>query len=598
MSKYIKSFKDKLTGHFSVRFLLCFTAMMVLVFVALSILIYSLLYQKSVNDYTYNISSNLRLVNLTLQDYFDRIERLLIPDENSDQIVYAAKNTPNVEHKKRIDGYLRTLAYSQDDIEGVYFYILKDEKYYYIDKTEEEYVVRTGFNSKMRYYAWFQKALLNPSQGHFQALNYVSDTGYFFNSSCALAYHKTINDNETGETVAVVSIYFSSDEMNARISNVDSPKGAYFMLLGKTFEPYYISNTQLFYVYKNVDFQSHIKNGQVKNAFLWNYEGDEYYTIFDFTQISPLKLIMMIPMTEVARTANSIRGIIWIIGSVFTVLIVVVMFFLTRSFTRPLESLTNSIVSFGEGNLETKVSVRGHDELAILAEQFNLMAVRINHLITEKYELKLEEKRAILRALEAEINPHFLYNALQAISTEALKDGNEKVYEMVNALAATFRYCLNDPSIVMCQQEIQYIRNYLLIQKARFGERLQVDFFVDETYNNVLIPKLSVQSLVENAVKHALERSDVTVTIVIRISAEDETLLISVENNGPDIPYDRLQKLRRLLTEDWNKAQSKHKGLKNIDTRLQMMFGEESRLHIHSKEGYTRFFFRIPISSK
>ncbi len=178
---------------------------------------------------------------------------------------------------------------------------------------------------------------------------------------------------------------------------------------------------------------------------------------------------------------------------------------------------------FSGGDFDAEAEVKGRDEIAYLSRHFNQMVRRTNDLINERYKMKLVEKNAILKALEAEINPHFLYNALQAISTKALKNERYDIADMVDALALTLRYCISGKDIVQARAELKHIENYMSLQKARFGSRLQVTYAWDEPLMELEIPKLSIQTLVENSIKHALEKVSSTVTIDIRAKLNESS---------------------------------------------------------------------------
>jgi two-component system sensor histidine kinase YesM len=208
--------------------------------------------------------------------------------------------------------------------------------------------------------------------------------------------------------------------------------------------------------------------------------------------------------------------------------------------------------------------------------------------------MKLAEKNAILKALEAEINPHFLYNALQAISTRALKSGDAAIADMVDALALTLRYCISGKDIVKLREELQHIENYLVLQKARFGDRLQVAYELEEEALDLSVPKLSVQSLVENAIKHALEKVSGRVTIVIRCERKDGGCVLSVADNGPGIPPDRLREIRQMLEAGWEDREGGSIGLQNLGTRLKLIYGEAARLEIRTDEAGTEMRIVLP----
>ncbi|MNE37894.1 Sensor histidine kinase YpdA [compost metagenome] len=232
------------------------------------------------------------------------------------------------------------------------------------------------------------------------------------------------------------------------------------------------------------------------------------------------------------------------------------------------------------------------------------MVERTNELINERYKMKIVEKNAVLKALEAEINPHFLYNALQAISTKALKNNNDDIVEMVDNLALTLRYCISGRDVVLASEELRHIERYLALQKARFGSRMQVVYEWDDSLLELRIPKLSVQTLVENCIKHALEKVSATVTIRIEAHITPAYSVISVMDDGPGITAERLEEVLGSLQIQWDEesraeasgAEGEHEsiGLKNLNTRLKLLYGDEAGLLITSEGNGTQMDILLP----
>ncbi|WP_420872026.1 sensor histidine kinase [Cohnella rhizosphaerae] len=249
---------------------------------------------------------------------------------------------------------------------------------------------------------------------------------------------------------------------------------------------------------------------------------------------------------------------------------------------------------FGAGDFETVTEVRGRDEIAYLSKHFNLMARRTNELINERYKMKLTEQSAILKALEAEINPHFLYNALQAISTKALKSGNDDVADMVDALAGTLRYCISGKDVVYLNEELKHVERYMMLQKARFGSRVVMTYDIGEALLQLSIPKLSVQSLVENAIKHGVEKVQRPVEIAVSVYMEEDRAVIAVRDDGPGIAPDRLREVQASFGQAWEDRSGESIGLRNLDARLKLLYGGEAGLEIEALEAGTELRMRIP----
>lgn len=276
--------------------------------------------------------------------------------------------------------------------------------------------------------------------------------------------------------------------------------------------------------------------------------------------------------------------------------------FISNKITNPLKNLSLQMKRFSTGSFDAEAQVEGKDEIAYLSRHFNKMVEKTNELINERYKMKIVEKNAVLKALEAEINPHFLYNALQAISTKALKNNNDDIVDMVDNLAMTLRYCISGKDVVHAREELKHIERYLALQKARFGNRMQVAYQWEDPLLELEIPKLSIQTLVENCIKHALEKVSTTITITIEAHVTPSHTVISVTDDGPGFSGERLEQVRSSLQIQWedqggeNAAESDTEsiGLKNLNTRLKLLYGEAAGLAITSDAGGTKMDMRLP----
>jgi len=311
-------------------------------------------------------------------------------------------------------------------------------------------------------------------------------------------------------------------------------------------------------------------------------------------------LIKPIPYKQIYEAATTTRNLNFMIGLLFLIVSVILVSFTSNKITSPLKNLSLQMKRFSTGSFDVTAQVEGKDEIAYLSRHFNKMVENTNELINERYKMKIVEKNAVLKALEAEINPHFLYNALQAISTKALKNNNDDIVDMVDNLAMTLRYCISGKDIVHAREELKHIERYLALQKARFGGRMQVVYEWDENLMELKIPKLSIQTLVENCIKHALEKVSSTITITIRARMTPSFFVISVVDNGPGFSEGRLEQVLNTLLMQWEEREELEEGtnesigLKNLNARLKLLYGDEAGLVIRSDENGTEMDMLLP----
>ena len=235
------------------------------------------------------------------------------------------------------------------------------------------------------------------------------------------------------------------------------------------------------------------------------------------------------------------------------------------------------------------------DEIGQLHRHFDKMTHDYHQMMRRGYEQQqlLQEKQ--MQQLRAQVRPHFLYNTLESIYCLAKQEGNERIAVMTDALGKMFRASLNDKrDIVTVEEDLQITREYLRIQEIRYGDRLRVEMAVDEKILRNRIPAMTLQPLVENAIHHALE--EMLDTCVIRISGgrEEEGVTLSVEDNGPGMDEDILNKLEsgEIAPEGLGI------GMRNIHRRVQYAFGERYGLRVHSRPGWTCVSVLLPDDSR
>jgi len=216
-------------------------------------------------------------------------------------------------------------------------------------------------------------------------------------------------------------------------------------------------------------------------------------------------------------------------------------------------------------------------------------------MINEKYITVIREKTARMQALEAQVNPHFLYNALQAIASHAILTGRKDISRMIEILARTLRYSIKEGGLVRISMEMEYVNNYLLLQKMRFEDRLSIKIEMDDRTANVMIPKISIYTLVENSILHGLEQMTNPIHIHILTAIEEDHLVIQVEDDGPGIDSKKLQQILAGLDDPhWLDKPNESIGLKNLYSRLNLMYDNHANMYINSNQAGTCIRLILP----
>ncbi|MBB6634744.1 cache domain-containing sensor histidine kinase [Cohnella thailandensis] len=340
----------------------------------------------------------------------------------------------------------------------------------------------------------------------------------------------------------------------------------------------------------------------------WQDDSFSGIVIYDTLQTNFMDWIVVkeLPYSYLYEDAQTVRTINSLIIALFLVVVVLATLFISFQFTRPIKQLILHINKAQIGNLNAAaVPVQSKDEIGILARRFNSMMGTIGDLINKEYKLELANKTNQLKAMQAQINPHFLNNSLQSIGTLALQSKAPKVYSLLSSLARMMRYTMNtNDAIVPLESELAHAKAFLELQQQRFSDQIDIAFDIDPASRQVLVPKMLLQPLVENYFKHGYEPQGGAgaLTISSRMT-KDGWLLVQVEDNGLGVPPARLDELQqqfaRLGAAPLDEAEEGI-GLRNVAMRLKLYFGEKASLSIDSPGGGPggfRVALRIPLQS-
>ncbi|WP_372663500.1 histidine kinase [Cohnella sp.] len=599
-AKAVMSVYERISRRLVNKLILLFTSIVVLVVASLTVISYQMLQKESVNHNIESTTNNLLLVNQNMEDYLGGIDQLSLPQTSYDEFTIAVLNE-NKDYASQmfLEDYLRTLYFSRQDVEAIYLYLVDQRKYYSITKENYNITVRKGAAPAIPSMPWYKQSLESPSNSAFQSfvssseaeIGYPVDTKNSF-----LAYHRMFRSIVSRKPQAVISFYFNSSVQDEIMKDIPFNEGQHIMMLSPDNELFYTDDLSFYSRVRNDGLIDNI-NQSANNRLTWVDGEQKYLVIYDIAEKSGWKLIKPIPYKQIYEAATTNRNLSYMIGFIFLILSVILVTLISNAITKPLKKLSHQMSRFSEGDFDAEAQVKGRDEIAYLSRHFNQMVRGTNDLINERYKMKLVEKNAILKALEAEINPHFLYNALQAISTKALKNDRYDIAEMIDALAMTLRYCISGKDVVYAREELKHIERYLSLQKARFGSRLQVTYDWEDSLMELEIPKLSVQTLVENAIKHALEKVSSTVIIAIAARLSETHAIISVYDNGPGFTPERLEHVRNTFKSDWEERdhESESIGLVNLNTRLKLLYGEDAELLIRSDHKGTAMEMLLPL---
>ncbi|WP_339258630.1 sensor histidine kinase [Paenibacillus sp. FSL R5-0713] len=306
-------------------------------------------------------------------------------------------------------------------------------------------------------------------------------------------------------------------------------------------------------------------------------------------------IVKQIPNETLYARATTLTWNNAMIAIAALVLVIVATLFISIRITGPLKQLMRYMNQIQAGRLHVDIHLSSRDEFGVLARHFRDMMDTVNNLILREYRLEIANKTNQLKALQAQIHPHFLYNTLQSIGTLALQQQGQRAYTLLSSLSKMLRYSMRDQTGVTLREEAEHARLYLELQQERFGDRLEVDLDFAEDTLSVEMPRMTLQPLIENYFKHGadIQPGKGHISLSSR-RINDHWIEIELNNNGPSIPEDKLLEIRGwlhpnhistgLATQESDESESI--GLRNVMRRLQLNShpGHSARLEVSNRE--------------
>lgn len=332
---------------------------------------------------------------------------------------------------------------------------------------------------------------------------------------------------------------------------------------------------------------------------------EDYLYCSGSSSVSGLILTAWTPLSSITDDFERIRMFSYLQGLLYVVIALGCTVVLIRYLTAPLSTLAASQKEVGSGHFP-RIDIGRCRETTELSRSFNDMSEHIDQLVNDNLIASLNEKNARIEALEAQVNPHFLYNTLQAIGSEALLNDQEEIYDMLTKLASNMRYSINGTNEVTLEQELRFTDNYIDLQKLRMEDRLEVTRKIDRSLLTAIVPKCSLELIVENSIKYGLTGDITRLHIEIDAFRQGNSLVLRVYDDGAGMSTERLEEIREKLQDykpgDTGRAAgdagaagvrkssgqnnaSSGIGLVNLYSRLRILYDNHADIQIESDCG-------------
>jgi len=533
----------------------------------------SLLYQGKEN-----LSGYIRELNglsLSLYNNPDFVSFLKFP--------YKENHYPIVENVKNV---LQTILNAEENIERVYITFSNDDKIVSISKKSA--VVFANKIENVNEEA-FKKAKNSAGYMYIEPIHIQKNLDNIVNvkrPKTVLSIHRAFINSPSKEVLAFVTLEITPDKIFNLSENLYNEEN----------EEFYIVSAEGDFIYQSKQEEKELHKAWIDKLVHTNEEqgtiewsDDSFQGVMVYNKLPEISgnwmLVKRIPYTTLYESVNRVALINILFGVVGLILVVLATLFVSFKITSPIRILLHNIRQVEEGNMDVNLQSLGEDEIGVLGNRFKQMIEKIDHLINKEYKLQLENKTNQLRVLQSQINPHFLYNALQSIGTLALKNNVPQIYSLITQLSKIMRYGMNmEEDIIPFIKEINYIKAFLLLQKERFGEQLEFIIDVDENAQFVKVPKMILQPIIENYFKYGFDDRTDTGRITITTIVEQNELIISIKDNGKGVTQERLQEIYSYFHSEKNLGNGSNIGLKNVYARLKLYYHDQATLQLQNNE--------------
>ncbi|WP_332455176.1 histidine kinase [Paenibacillus crassostreae] len=447
-------------------------------------------------------------------------------------------------------------------------------------------------NTQLTEQSWFQSALkeseeISFSQPHIQNL-YKGQYKWVVSLSKMITYK---SDGVIKKGILLVDVNFRTiDELSSKVT---LGKKGYAYIIDSAGNIIYHPQQQLIYAglkYENIEPVFEYAYG----SYLDTSTPEQRYITVRTAKPIDWKIVGVAYPDEIVTTKSDLQVFIFWFLSLVIIVVLVVSIFVSAKISQPIRRLEKAVKLVGQGDFNTPIDVKGAYEVEQLSKRFNFMLRRIRQLMGQIIHEQEAKRKSELDVLQAQINPHFLYNTLNSVIRLVERGKNEDVVTAITSLSKFFRISLSKgKNVITVEEELEHVRNYLIIQKIRYKSKFNYTMEVQKEALTCTTLKLIVQPIVENAIYHGIELMPDEGSIRIAVKLEDEKIMISVTDNGLGMTT---QVMEQLLTIGVKNSNGSGVGVKNVHERIQLYYGKGYGLTFQSElEEGTTVTITIPV---
>lgn len=569
--------------------LVSFSALMVLamlVFMVIAMRYTSgMIYENSINY----MSQIIQQVNYDIDTYIEYMENISsIIAKSSDVPRYLFdQNQTEAEReaeKERILTQFQTIMESRDDIYNVAA-VAKNGRYI-INRGDDELTGYVDIESL----DWYQAAMesksgIAVSSSHVQ--NAIQSSYKW-----VITLSRALVNNQTGEREGLFFVDLNYSAISDLCNNNSIEEKGYIFVLDAEGNIVYHPKQQLMYgglKTENIDAIMECE----EDSLIIDEGGESKLYTMSKSKRTGWTVVGAAYTSELLKNNEQAQMWYLLVASILLLAVIGISGIISREITKPIRSLRDSMRKVQNGQFDTHVEVITENEIGSLGRSFNLMTSEIRALMEQNVYEQKQKRKSELKALQAQINPHFLYNTLDSIIWMSEAGENDEVVEMTSALARLLRQSIsNDQEEVELEKEIEYVKNYLTIQKMRYKDKLEFFIYVDPRVAHVPVIKLVLQPLVENAIYHGIKYKETKGNLKIYAKPVDGRVEIVVADDGIGMDEDVME---HIFDEHRKEQKRNGVGVPNVQKRLQLQYGSEYGIRYESVKGAgTKVVITIP----
>ncbi len=397
-----------------------------------------------------------------------------------------------------------------------------------------------------------------------------------------LTLSKTLMNPNTSEQIGTLYVTFSKQELNTIIGNSGAKNQLQTFIFSDRMKQLYANKIPS----NNGMLQAEIEKGITKNSEIDFLSLSQQYYIYGSETASGMQVLTAVSKKSVAIQSFNAIFFILLGSALINLFLLYFLYRIFRKYAYQVEDIVASVSQVSSGKLDWRITTADKEaELKDISTGINQMLDGINQYIEDIYTLEIKQKDAHMRALQSQINPHFLYNTLEYIRMYAVSEGAEELADVVYTFATLLRNNTSQEKTTTLKKELEFCEKYVYLYQMRYPGNIAYSFAIDSAIENLVIPKFSIQPLIENYFVHGIDYMRIDNVISVKANIEEDKITILIRDNGKGMSSEKIKDLNQSLMESHSKFGGSI-GILNVNERLRSYFGESYRMCIQETQAH------------